>query len=81
MREFVAAFRQLSQGTREALLLAKLEGQSYERIAKSSGISVGTVKSRIWRGRALLDHLLAPRITPRRHAHPFQRRTNQCLPS
>ena len=59
MREFMAAFRKLSRGSRQALLLARLEGQSYEQIASHAGIAVGTVKSRIWRGRAALERLLA----------------------
>lgn len=59
MREFMAAFRKLSRGSRQALLLAKLEGQSYEQIASHAGVAVGTVKSRIWRSRAALERLLA----------------------
>ena len=59
MREFMAAFRKLSRGSRQALLLAKLEGQSHEQIASRAGIAEGTVKSRIWRGRAALERLLA----------------------
>src|SRR5579864_803049 len=62
MREFLGAFRKLSNGSRQALLLSKLEGYSYERIAKHAGISIGTVKSRAWRGRAALNRMLAPKI-------------------
>jgi RNA polymerase sigma-70 factor (ECF subfamily) len=59
MREFMAAFRQLSRGSRQALLLAKLAGRSHEEIASHAGIAEGTVKSRIWRGREALGRLLA----------------------
>jgi RNA polymerase sigma-70 factor, ECF subfamily len=59
MREFMAAFRQLSQGSRQALILSKVAGHSYEQIASHAGIAEGTVKSRIWRGRAALERLLA----------------------
>jgi RNA polymerase sigma-70 factor, ECF subfamily len=59
MREFVVAFRHLAPGTRQALLLATVEGHSYKQIAKPAGISVGTVKSRISRGRAALQQMLA----------------------
>jgi len=59
MREFMAAFRQLSRGSRQALILSKLEGHTYEQIASRVGIAEGTVKSRIWRGRAALERLLA----------------------
>jgi RNA polymerase sigma-70 factor (ECF subfamily) len=59
MREFMAAFRKLSRGSRQALLFSKLEGRSYEQIASHAGIAVGTVKSRIWRGRTALERLLS----------------------
>lgn len=58
MREFLGAFRHLSNGQREALLLAVLEGYSYDQIAEHSGVSVGTVKSRISRARATLENML-----------------------
>ena len=47
MREFVSAFAKLAPTQREALLLAVLEGLPYEVIAAATGVSVGTVKSRI----------------------------------
>jgi RNA polymerase sigma-70 factor (ECF subfamily) len=59
LREFVTAFRQLSRGSRLALLLSKVEGRSDEQIASHAGIAVGTVKSRVARGRAALERLLA----------------------
>jgi RNA polymerase sigma-70 factor (ECF subfamily) len=58
MREFKKAFRTLTGTQRRALLLTGLEGQSYERIAAHSGVSTGTVKSRISRARATLRQLL-----------------------
>ena len=80
MREFVTAFRQLPAGSRQALLLSHLEGHTYDQIAARSGISVGTVKSRVWRGRAQLERLLDPEAALLRDAHPTPplRRTNQC---
>jgi RNA polymerase sigma-70 factor (ECF subfamily) len=59
MREFMTAFRQLSRGSRQALLLSRLEGHTHEQIASRAGVAVGTVKSRMWRGRAALQRLLA----------------------
>jgi RNA polymerase sigma-70 factor (ECF subfamily) len=59
MREFVAAFRQLPRNSRRALLFSTLEGHSYGQIARQAGVAVGTVKSRICRGRATLERLLA----------------------
>jgi RNA polymerase sigma-70 factor (ECF subfamily) len=59
LREFMTAFRQVSRGSRQALLLSTLGGQSYEQIAIHTGVAEGTVKSRISRGRAALQRLLA----------------------
>jgi RNA polymerase sigma-70 factor (ECF subfamily) len=58
MREFVSAFSKLAPTQREALLLAVLEGMPYEAIAEHTGVSAGTVKSRISRGRDMLERLL-----------------------
>ncbi|MDP1964179.1 MAG: sigma-70 family RNA polymerase sigma factor [Reyranella sp.] len=58
MREFLTAFSKLAQTQREALLLAVVEGLPYEVIAAHTGVSVGTVKSRISRARDRLEHLL-----------------------
>ena len=58
MREFKNAFRVLSDCQRETLLLVGLEGYSYDRIAMHTGVSVGTVKSRVSRARATLREVL-----------------------
>ena len=58
MREFMKAFGKLASAQREALLLAVLEGLPYEVIADHTGVSVGTVKSRISRARDALERLL-----------------------
>jgi RNA polymerase sigma-70 factor (ECF subfamily) len=58
MREFIAAFGKLPTAQREALVLAVLEGLRYEVIAAHTGVSVGTVKSRISRARDSLERLL-----------------------
>ncbi|MBN9538617.1 MAG: sigma-70 family RNA polymerase sigma factor [Reyranella sp.] len=58
MREFMNAFGKLAAAQREALLLAVLEGLPYETIADHTGVSVGTVKSRISRARDTLERLL-----------------------
>jgi RNA polymerase sigma-70 factor (ECF subfamily) len=58
MREFTKAFGLLAACQREALLLAVLEGWSYQRIAVLSDVSVGTVKSRISRARTALKQTL-----------------------
>jgi len=58
MREFLGAFHRLARGQREALLLAVLEGYPYARIAEHSGVSIGTIKSRISRARMSLEAFL-----------------------
>lgn len=58
MREFTKAFGLLASGQREALLLSVLEGWSYQQIAVLSGVSVGTVKSRVSRARTTLNRML-----------------------
>jgi RNA polymerase sigma-70 factor, ECF subfamily len=58
MREFKKAFRILPGTQRKALLLTALEGHSHKSIAAHSGVSVGTVKSRVSRARARLRQLL-----------------------
>lgn len=59
VREFVVAFRRLSEDARKTLLLGVLEGQCHKQIAKRCGVSVGTVKSRTSRARAALVQMLA----------------------
>ncbi len=46
---------------RAAVVLCDIEGLSYEEIATNLGIKLGTVRSRIHRGRALLREALAHR--------------------
>jgi RNA polymerase sigma-70 factor, ECF subfamily len=58
MREFLRAFAQLNPGQREALVLAAVDGLPYDEIAEQVGVSVGTIKSRVSRGRATLARLL-----------------------
>jgi RNA polymerase sigma-70 factor, ECF subfamily len=55
---------------RAAVVLCDLEGLSYEEIAATLGIKVGTVRSRIHRGRVLLREALAHRAPGVRPAEP-----------
>ena len=45
---------------REALVLREMEGLSYAEIAEVSGVAIGTVMSRLSRGRAILTEVLLP---------------------
>lgn len=55
------ALAELAPGMRAAIVLRDMEDLSYEEIAKTLGISLGTVRSRIHRARAALRAKLAHR--------------------
>jgi len=50
----------LPEDTRTALSLREFEGLNYEEIAKIMNCPVGTVRSRIFRGREALEDLISP---------------------
>lgn len=52
------ALAQLPADQREAVLLRDVEGFEYREIAEQLGVPLGTVESRIFRGRARLKELL-----------------------
>jgi RNA polymerase sigma-70 factor (ECF subfamily) len=52
----------LDEEYREAVVLRDLQGLSYDEVAEATGVPVGTVRSRIHRGRKMLrERLMAPR--------------------
>ncbi len=59
LRDFARCLSQLSEVQREVLLLVGLEDLSYEDTAKILGVPIGTVMSRLSRGRERLRALLA----------------------
>jgi RNA polymerase sigma-70 factor (ECF subfamily) len=54
--------RQVAEPYRTTLILRDLEEMSYEEIAEILQISLGTVKSRLTRGRQALKQRLAPYV-------------------
>lgn len=63
-----AALRQVPEAFRTVVILREIEGFTYEEIAEILGVNLGTVKSRLTRGRAALREILIPRglVTARR---------------
>jgi RNA polymerase sigma-70 factor (ECF subfamily) len=53
-----AALSQVSEPFRTTLILRDIEGFVYEEVAEIQGVNLGTVKSRLVRGRALLKAIL-----------------------
>ena len=51
LRDVRRALTQLTDGQRDAIILIGLDGWSYARVAKVAGLPVGTVRSRLSRGR------------------------------
>ena len=63
-----AALKALPPEYRAAVVLCDIEGFSYEEIAATLGVKLGTVRSRIHRGRAQLRSALEHRRPGRRRA-------------
>lgn len=61
-RVLTDALARITDDQRTAIVLYDVEGYDYAEIADMTGVSLGTVKSRIHRGRLALRHLLEPRM-------------------
>ena len=61
-RALNAAMARITDDQRTAIVLYDVEGYDYAEIAGLTGVSIGTVKSRIHRGRLALRGLLADRM-------------------
>jgi len=57
-----AALKRINPVFREAVVLRDISGLSYEEVAGVLGVNLGTVKSRILRGREALREELAGRL-------------------
>lgn len=64
MRDLNAALKRLPDEQREVLLLVGLEQMSYEEVAKIVGAPLGTVMSRLSRGRERLRALMKGEAAP-----------------
>ena len=68
LRDLEAAIAKLAPEQRQVILLVGLEGMQYEEVALTLGVPVGTVRSRLSRGREQLRRLMdmgeeaAPRV-------------------
>jgi RNA polymerase sigma-70 factor (ECF subfamily) len=69
--DVAAALAALAPEFRAAVVLCDIEGLSYEEIAEVLGVKIGTVRSRIHRGRAQLRTALAHRSPSAEHQRYF----------
>lgn len=58
LRDLERAMARLPEEQRQVILLVGLEGMRYEEVAKILGIPIGTVRSRLSRGRDMLRELM-----------------------
>ena len=64
------ALMELPQSQREALILVGAGGFAYEEAAEICEVAVGTIKSRVARGRAALEQILEDGAIPSRRTQP-----------
>ncbi|SDS19350.1 RNA polymerase sigma factor SigE [Microlunatus soli] len=69
--DVAAALKALAPEFRAAVVLCDIEGLSYEEVGAALGVKIGTVRSRIHRGRAQLRTALAHRNPSAAHSRYF----------
>jgi len=85
LRDLDRALGKLPAEQRSVILLVGLEGMHYEHVAKVLDVPIGTVRSRLSRGREALRRLMG--IVPDRRAEMMMagraasRRPSQCFPT
>jgi RNA polymerase sigma factor (sigma-70 family) len=68
LNDLQRALQELPQAQREALILVGAGGFAYEEAAEICGVAVGTIKSRVARGRTALESILDQGSLPPRSA-------------
>lgn len=61
VRDIAAALRRIPEEQRAAIVLVGVEGLSYEEAAEVLDVPIGTLRSRLWRGREALREAWLPR--------------------
>jgi RNA polymerase sigma-70 factor (ECF subfamily) len=61
LRDLERAIAMLPKSQRQAILLVGLEGMRYDEVARTLDVPVGTIRSRLSRGRAMLGKLMRGR--------------------
>lgn len=72
--EVLRALYGLAEPFRETVILSDLEGLSYPEVSEVLGVPVGTVKSRLFRGRRLLQQALYEYALEMGYVRPRERR-------
>jgi RNA polymerase sigma-70 factor, ECF subfamily len=65
LRQTLEDLKQIAEGDRSALVMAVFEDVSHDEVARALGVSVGAVKSRIFRARMRLVELRQDRLERR----------------
>ena len=64
LRDLHRALGRLPESQRQVILLVGLEGMRYEQVAQILNIPIGTVRSRLSRGREMLRELMSEEAAP-----------------
>jgi len=79
--ELDRALAQISAEQREVLLLVGLEGMDYESVGQILDVPIGTVRSRLSRGRERLRELMGRDSGPKQSGHSPDREGPKALPN